>query len=107
MGRPKGSKNKPKVVDASARIVEIDREIEGYAAQVVDLEDQIAQTSRVLSEQKASLRATTRMIKALEKEKNNLQEAAAKQQQEQEARRLVDSFLDSGNSLDDLKRLLS
>ena len=44
---------------------------------------------------------------ASEKEKANLQDAAEKQQREQEARRLVDSFLDSGNSLDDLKRLLS
>lgn len=107
MGRPKGSKNKPKVIDASARIAEIDREVENYAAQVVELEDQIAQTASILSEQKANLRAVTRTIKNLEKEKANLQDAAEKQQREQEARRLVDSFLDSGNSLDDLKRLLS
>ena len=49
MGRPKGSKNKPKVIDASARIAEIDREVENYAAQVVELEDQIAQTASILS----------------------------------------------------------
>lgn len=107
MGRPKGSKNKPKVIDANARISEINRELEGYADQVVTLEEKVAQTARILAEQRADLRAVTRKVKALEKEKEGLRDVAEKQLRERTARELIDSFFESGKSIDDLKKALS
>lgn len=107
MGRPKGSKNKPKVIDANARIAAINGELEGYADQVVTLEETVAQTARILAEQRSDLRAVTRRVKALEKEKESLREVAEKQLRERTARELIDSYLDSGKSLDDLKKALS
>lgn len=108
MGRPKGSKNKPKkpLVSATNRVEQIDGEIAALGATIAQLEADIEVAAAALAEQKAQLRTANRDLKKLEKEKNDLTSAVEAEERSKAAQEIVSTYLAEGKTVDELKAAL-
>ncbi|MBE5775023.1 MAG: hypothetical protein E7337_14015 [Clostridiales bacterium] len=93
MPRPKGSKNKKKIIEGELLSVE------QYDEKIVTLTAEIENLTETLKTKKAEL-------KELEKGKEAAVEAAAAQKAEEEKKKILDAVAASGKSLDEILELL-
>jgi len=93
MPRPKGSKNKKKIIEGELLSVE------QYDEKIVALTAEIENLTETLKTKKAEL-------KELEKGKEAAVEAAAAQKAEEEKKKILDAVAASGKSLDEILELL-
>ena len=89
MPRPKGSKNKPKIVSAPANL---DEQIRAVTAEIVELTEKI-------KEKKAAL-------KTLEKAKAAADKVAAKKKAEEDKKTILEAVEASGKSVEEILNLL-
>ena len=93
MPRPKGSKNKKKIIEGELLSVE------QYDEKIVALTAEIENLTETPKTKKAEL-------KELEKGKEAAVEAAAAQKAEEEKKKILDAVAASGKSLDEILELL-
>lgn len=107
MGRPKGSKNKPKTnIPTEVRIEQLDQEMAELTAAATALESEIDSTSAQLVNLKKELRARNRDIKKLAAKREALAAQAQEQERAQAAQEIVDKYLADGKTVEELREAL-
>ena len=109
MPRPKGSKNKAKVIDGvdyTAQIAEKDAAAESVANEIKELGDKIGELNAERKAKEAELRTLNKEIAKLTKKKETADAKIAEEATEKEAIALVKEALASGTKAKDIIELL-
>lgn len=106
MARPKGSKNKKNPVSNAGTLETVAAAKKNLGEEIDALTAAVEEAAQALKDKKAELKTAQKKLEKLEKQEAAAQEAAAQEAKRAEASRLLDAFLASGKSLDEVLEVL-
>ncbi len=106
MARPKGSKNKKNPVSNAGTLETVAAAKKNLGEEIDALTAAVEEAAQTLKDKKAELKTAQKKLEKLEKQEAAAQEAAAQEAKRAEASRLLDAFLASGKSLDEVLEVL-